>query len=256
MTEGYGSSFDRPLGGVRQEPGSTITNGSNAPLPTTFPQTGTSTASDSAGTAQVAKDELKDTAAGAKEAGAKVAETAKDEAAKVTKEAGRQAKDLLDQSRHEVTTQLGEQQQRVAAGLKSLGQELGEMAGSGSEPGVAADLAQQASQRLDSIAAWMEGREPGALLDDVKSFARARPGAFLVLAAGAGVLAGRLTRGLQAASDTPSADVDSSRLAGTAPRHVADVSGEDAKFTSAAAGEGWATPAPAPSRVSGFGELP
>ena len=42
------------------------------------------------------------------------------------------------------------------------------------------------------------GSDPGSLLNEVKSFARQRPGTFLLLAAGAGVLAGRLTRSLSA----------------------------------------------------------
>ena len=53
------------------------------------------------------------------------------------------------------------------------------------------------------MASWLENRDPGSLLDEVKSFARQRPGTFLLAAAGAGLLAGRLGRSLQAgAPDT------------------------------------------------------
>ena len=48
------------------------------------------------------------------------------------------------------------------------------------------------------MASWLENREPGDLLGEVQRFARNKPGTFLLLAAGAGVLAGRLTRGLTA----------------------------------------------------------
>ena len=48
------------------------------------------------------------------------------------------------------------------------------------------------------MASWLDGRDPGSLLTEVKSFARQRPGTFLLLAAGAGVLAGRLSRSLSA----------------------------------------------------------
>src|SRR4029077_10670527 len=54
-------------------------------------------------------------------------------------------------------------------------------------------------------AGWLADRDPGALLDEVRSFARRKPGTYLAIALGAGVLAGRLTRGLTApADDTPS----------------------------------------------------
>jgi hypothetical protein len=49
----------------------------------------------------------------------------------------------------------------------------------------------------------LQNREPAQLLDDVRSFARRKPGLFLLGAAAAGVLAGRLTSGVKAAhSDT------------------------------------------------------
>jgi hypothetical protein len=63
---------------------------------------------------------------------------------------------------------------------------------------VASDLVRQAADRSHSVASWLDGRDPGSLLDEVKTFARRRPGTFLLLAAGAGVLAGRLGRSLQA----------------------------------------------------------
>ena len=47
----------------------------------------------------------------------------------------------------------------------------------------------------------MADRDPGALLDEVRSFARRKPGTYLAIALGAGVLAGRLTRGLTAPTD-------------------------------------------------------
>jgi len=57
------------------------------------------------------------------------------------------------------------------------------------------------------------------VLEDVKSFARRRPGAFLALAAGAGLIAGRLTRGLAAASSDEDTQPPAAALPGpAAPR--------------------------------------
>ena len=67
--------------------------------------------------------------------------------------------------------------------------------------GVATDLARQAADRAGQAASWLQDREPEDLLEDVRAFARRRPGAFLGIALAAGVVAGRLTRGIKAAGD-------------------------------------------------------
>ena len=52
---------------------------------------------------------------------------------------------------------------------------------------------------VESFADRLQNREPAELLDEVRSFARRKPGLFLLGAAAAGVLAGRLTSGVRAA---------------------------------------------------------
>ncbi len=64
--------------------------------------------------------------------------------------------------------------------------------------------------------------DPASLLDEAKSFARQRPGAFLLLAAGAGVLAGRLTRGLSAGGNTPGYSTSGTSTSGTTGTPRAD----------------------------------
>ena len=59
-------------------------------------------------------------------------------------------------------------------------------------------------------AGWLADRDPGSLLDEVRSFARRKPGTYLAIAMGAGVLAGRLTRGLTAPTDEATAGTPSS----------------------------------------------
>jgi len=173
-------------------------------LPPLTPTAGGTTAGTTAGgaagdqkTTEVAKEQAADLKQGTVQAGQHVASVAKDQAANVTAEAGRQAKDLLGQARSELSSQASAQQQRVADGLRSLSQQLHSMSQHSDQPGIAADLARQGAQTTEQVAAWFDGREPGALLDEVRSFARRRPGAFLLMAAGAGLLAGRLTRGLK-----------------------------------------------------------
>jgi hypothetical protein len=113
-------------------------------------------------------------------------------------EAKDQARSLLDRTRGEMTDQATTQQQRAAESLRSLSSELQSMASSQQEPGMATDLAHQAADKAGALASWLENREPGDVLHEVTMFARRRPGMFLALAAGAGVVAGRLTRGMTA----------------------------------------------------------
>lgn len=128
--------------------------------------------------------------------------TAKDEAATVVGEAKVQAKDLFVQTRQELTAQATTQQQRIAVGLRSVSDELGSMAANAGGGGVASDLVQQVSSRLSAASTWLGDRDPAAVLTEVKRFARRRPGTFILAAAVAGIVVGRLTRAMVAnASD-------------------------------------------------------
>ena len=80
------------------------------------------------------------------------------------------------------------------------------MARNSEQDGVATDLARQAADRARTAAGWLADRDPGSLLDEVRTFARRKPGTYLALALGAGVLAGRLTRGLTAPTDDHTTD--------------------------------------------------
>jgi hypothetical protein len=151
-----------------------------------------------------AKEEASNVAGQAAGAAQNVAGTAKAEAANVASEAKTSAKDLLHQAKSDLTSQAGAQQQKAAEGIRTISSQLHSMADAPDQQGVASDLIRQAAQRSESVATWLDNRDPGSLLDEVKSFARQRPGTFLLLAAGAGVLAGRLGRSLQAGAPATS----------------------------------------------------
>jgi cell division septum initiation protein DivIVA len=152
--------------------------------------------SDAKAKADAAKGAAQDVAGDAKEKAANVAGTAKEQAANVASEATDHAKQLYGQASENLKQQAGEQQQRAASGLKSLGEQLGRMADNDEEQGVASRVVRDLSGRASSAAGFLENRDPGSLLDEVKSFAAKRPGAFIALAAGAGILAGRLTKAI------------------------------------------------------------
>jgi hypothetical protein len=159
------------------------------------------TATTGQSTKDVAQDEARNVGQTAAQAGSQVASTAADQAREVAQVTQRQAQDLLHEGRSQLREQAVTQQQKAADGLSSLARQLRGMADGTSDgaPGPARDLIQQASGKLEEFGGWLQTHEPAELLDEVRAFARRRPGTFLLGAAVAGVLAGRLTTGIKAA---------------------------------------------------------
>ncbi len=126
------------------------------------------------------------------------ASTAKDEAQNVAATAAEQARNLAGETRQQVSQQLGEQastqRDKLVGTLRTLGDDLEQMAGQDAAPGLAADLAREVADRARAVSTHLDGREPGQLLGDVRDFAQRRPGTFLLGALAAGVVAGRLFR--------------------------------------------------------------
>jgi hypothetical protein len=164
-------------------------------------------------TPEVARDEAADVARTAADAGGNVAGTAGDQARRVAEETTRQARNLVEEGRTQLTDQARNGQRKAAGSLHALADQLNDMASKSDGSGMAPDLVQQAAERTRTVASWLEDREPGDLLTEVRSFARRKPGVFLAGAALAGVLAGRLTRGVVAAQS----DSGDSGSSGNAP---------------------------------------
>jgi len=116
----------------------------------------------------------------------------------------------VDQTRSELRGQASNQQAQLASRLNSWASELGSMASKSEESGPMTDLAHEAARRGGEIAHWLDTHEPADVLDEVKRFARRRPVAFLALAAAAGVVAGRVTRGAVAANTSVDSDTEPS----------------------------------------------
>lgn len=152
---------------------------------------------------QSMKDKAANTLEAGKHAGSDVAQTAAEGVKNVAGETKKQARNFAGEARDQLRQQAGAQHRSLVQNLRSLSDELGGMTKGNEQSGLATDLVGQARDRVDGIAEWLDRREPGDLLDEVRSFARQRPGTFLLGAALAGVAAGRLTRGIVAEhSDT------------------------------------------------------
>lgn len=178
------------------------------PVPTTGTVAGSaanaSVEAPGSSTTEVAKSEGRRVASDVAEGGKHVARVAADEASSVAGEAKHQARSLLDQAGSELSTHAATQKDTLVSWLRDLADELRSMAAStsGSQgPGVATGLVDRGADLAQQTASWLGDREPRAVLDEVGSFARRRPGTFLLIAAGAGIIVGRLTRGLAAEAD-------------------------------------------------------
>jgi hypothetical protein len=152
------------------------------------------------GATRVARDEVADVGRTTTDAGKDVAGTAAEQATQVAQEAKTQARDLVGEAQTQVRSQAQIGQQKAADTLRGFADELHQMAQSGSQSGPASEVARQAADKLTGVADWIGKREPGDLLEEFRGVARRRPGMFLLGAAAAGVLAGRLTRGAATAA--------------------------------------------------------
>lgn len=147
------------------------------------------------------KNEAARVADTASEQVADVAATGKEQARQVTDEAMQQAQQLIGQATAQLQSQAGEQTQRLATNLRQLAEHFATMADSGEAGTSAQSLVRQLADRAHQAADYLDGRQPGDILDDVQRLGRRRPGAFLIGAALAGVAAGRLTTAVKDADD-------------------------------------------------------
>lgn len=171
-------------------------------------------------------DQAQQAASTAKDEAQNVAGVAKEQAQSVAAEAQQQAADLLGEARRQVEDQSRSQLDRLVGSLQQLADDLERMArGDGAEAGMARTLVTEVSDRARSISAQVQGREPAEVLDQVRDFARRKPGTFLLGALAAGVVAGRLARGAkEAKSDSGGSSSGSVTTTPTTPVPSAAVS--------------------------------
>ncbi|MET0763217.1 MAG: hypothetical protein ABWY29_00025 [Blastococcus sp.] len=246
-------SIDAPF-----PPPATAGSGATSPTHATSTSSTSSTTERAKETKDLAVGEARNVGQTAAQAGSQVASTATEQAKEVAAETQRQAKDLLDQGRTQVKDQVITQQQKAGQSLSSLAQEIRALADGSSQgaPGPARDLLQQASGTVENLAAMLQNKEPGELLDDIRSFARRKPGLFLLGAAAAGVLAGRLTSGVKAAhSDAASSP---QQLTGYPTTNYVDPTPSYADTTATYTGTsaGYSTTGSAPLPPPPYGTVP
>jgi uncharacterized protein YjbJ (UPF0337 family) len=221
---------------------------------------------DSMTTTPSTKERAQETASTAADQSKHVAGVAKDEARHVADEAKLQARGLMNDAMTQVNEQSRSQRDRLVGTLQTVSDDLEQMASQGGRSGMATDLARQIAGKTRDLSTHLDGREPSDLLDDVRDFARRRPGMFLAGALAAGVIAGRLARGAKESQsdsgtgtagmtrspydspyDAPGGTATGAPLAGTGypatdPAYPAGSDVGSTEVPPQRSGEGWTTP--------------
>ncbi|MGX7824604.1 hypothetical protein ACTG9Q_05890 [Actinokineospora sp. 24-640] len=134
--------------------------------------------------AQTTAEEGKGVAREARAQGQAVVDQAKGEARKVAQDAKSQLRDQAE-----------EQTKKVGESLRRLGEHVDALAqGRPEEAGPLTDYVRQAADKIHEVVGRVESRGFEGIVQDAESFARRRPGTFLLVAAAAGFSASRLLR--------------------------------------------------------------
>ena len=160
----------------------------------TAPRRTGSTAQEQAGAvAGTARDQAASVAQSATSAAAEVSGTAKEQVSSVVGETVAQARDLSGQVRQQAAQQVSTQTENATTALRGVAKQLTE----GDTSGMVGTVLTEVGQRVQGLADALERKGPQGLLDDVRRYARRSPGSFLVGAAVAGLVTGRLVKGMQ-----------------------------------------------------------
>jgi hypothetical protein len=158
------------------------------------------------------------------EASTEVAAVAKEQAAQVLGDSIDEAKDLASSVAATVKEQFSTQSGKVSEQLSALSEQLT----AGDTSGVVGQVMSEAGQRLRTLADHLQSVGPEGVLSDLRAYARRNPGSFLLGAAAAGLVTGRLVKGLGAGStpQTPAGPTSAPALptyqAPPSPAPVAD----------------------------------
>jgi hypothetical protein len=139
----------------------------------------------------------------AKQGAQQVAGTVREQTQQMAGEIGHQARSVVHDLRGSVAGQASQQNDRLAQGLRTMADQLSGMA-KDDDNSAAGQVVRRLGETGRQAADYLERQGPEGLLDDVQEFARRRPGTFLLAAAAAGFLVGRLGR--TAVSATRSGD--------------------------------------------------
>jgi uncharacterized protein YjbJ (UPF0337 family) len=143
---------------------------------------------------QTAKEQASATAGQAREAAGDVAGTALDQARTVAGEARRQAGSAVGDLRGRVTEEVEGQTRRAAGTVRQWADDLAELARNAPDDSPVRSLVSQVADGGHRAADYLDRHGVEGMTEDLKGFARRRPGAFLAGAALAGLAVGRMAK--------------------------------------------------------------
>jgi hydroxypyruvate isomerase len=130
-----------------------------------------------------------------------VSDTAKDQARQVKDEVATQARGLVDQAKTELRDQGRSQADHAAQAIRRVSDQAQALAaGRVDEAGNVGEYVRKAGNQVRHVADKIDERGIEGVVEDVQTFARRRPGTFLLGCAAAGFVTGRLLRGGAASS--------------------------------------------------------
>ncbi|WP_143660357.1 hypothetical protein [Streptomyces sp. JHA26] len=134
-----------------------------------------------------------------------VAGTAREQAAHTADEAVAQARDFVEEVRAQLQDQAQSQTRHLAENVRRLAEDLQDMDRRGRPDSSASGVVRYLADGGHKVASRLEERGPDGLIDDLRDFARRRPGVFLAGAALAGFAVARAGKGVSAAGSGPGA---------------------------------------------------
>jgi len=161
-------------------------------------RTGTGTAGDSR-----AKQVAQQGAQAAGQAAGDVRDTAKEQALRVGGEAKTQVRNVASDVRDRVGEQARTQNDKLVGGIRRVADDLEQMRGERQDSPAAAVVSRVADGGRQ-LADYLDRHGPEGVLREVQDFARRRPGTFLATALVAGLVVGRLGKGVMKADDASS----------------------------------------------------
>lgn len=167
------------------------------------------------GAARAAAEQASQLGDTAREQAGELASSARAHTADVVSTARDEGMVLVDRARHAVDEEARQRTDEVARSVRRFGDGLNALAeGRPEEAGAVSGYARDAAQRVDQLAHRLETRGYDGVVQDVSSFARRRPGVFLLSAGALGFVVGRIIRSGGASSSSSSTSTSSPSLSG------------------------------------------
>ncbi|SES43328.1 MULTISPECIES: hypothetical protein [Lentzea] len=141
----------------------------------------------------------------ARDAAGEVAVTAQEQIGHVVRETKSQADNVLRSAKDRVAGEADAQAKKVSTQLDRIADELSSMAESASPDALSAGAVRRVADTGRQAARFLDERGASGLLSSAQHFARRRPGAFLLGAAVAGFLVGRVAKSATGSPDSRSA---------------------------------------------------